>query len=147
MSTKGVRSKSILKRDALIVECIAQKMSRPDICDTAGIEIGYLIMLARKHGWTLPTTRRGQTTTRQMPIGMDAESARMRGRLGGIVADLIDKKTNPVELAMLTGVTQTQLNMTKERPFNHNWSISQLQRLAKYLGKDFNTFMQELTKP
>lgn len=149
MSTKASRLKSIEKRDALILGCITQKMSRNDICATAGIEIGYLVMLAKQHGWVLHKTEKLSIAERdrKMPVGLDPESARMRSRLGGIVADLLHKQVNAVDLAMATGVTQTQLSMTKSRPFNHDWSIGQLQRLAKFLGKDFNTFMQELTRP
>lgn len=139
-------------RETRFLDYIKEKRVTSEIATREGMEDDYVrkerIRLAHLHGLKLP--KKGQTQALDLiPFGLDDESRLFRGR----VADRLHDQTgggiglgkyHPAELASLIGVPQKAQNKARVRPFAHDWTLGQIQRLAKLEGKTFTQFMREL---
>lgn len=84
-----------------------------------------------------------QTTSRvEAPVGLTDASRRMRSRLADHLHELSDLLDN--DLRRVSGVVGLNLRdqkYAKERPFNHDWTLSQIERLAKGLDVNFSELL------
>src|ERR1041384_6639929 len=72
------------------------------------------------------------------PYGMDNESIRLRSHLGGLLYDLRTALGGDrTAVARVTGLNRTEQIRAEQRPYNHGWSIQQMQRLAKACDMTF----------
>lgn len=73
-------------------------------------------------------------------VGLTDATRRMRSHLGDRLYDLGDDSR---EVARAVGMTIRCLKYAKQRPFKHDWSLSQIERLASALDKDVHTLLCE----
>ena len=82
--------------------------------------------------------------SKQPPVGISDASRRFRSRLGDMLYTLTDK-SDARAVARQIGMPIRSQKYAKETPFNHDWTLSQIERLAISLDKDFAVMMQEVT--
>ena len=56
---------------------------------------------------------------------------------------LCDKVPSKREASRLVGLNSHDLKYAKQRPFNHDWTLSQIERLADSLGLDPKQLLAE----
>jgi len=70
--------------------------------------------------------------TDDTPFGMDQETIHLRIKLGNLIYDLRQANDGDrVKVARLTGLNRTEQIRAEQRPYNHNYTIAQIQRIAK----------------
>lgn len=85
-------------------------------------------------------------------LGIDERNAELRRRLGdtlyGYVAPTPRTQRNPSMVGRATGIPPREQRRAWEKPFSHDWTISEITRLAESLGEQFTPFMlRHLLKP
>ena len=97
--------------------------------------------LAKQHG--VEYTPRSEGDTPAMPEGLTSESSLLRSRLGDLVYHLsFRQKRHPLEISKLVGLgSQRAQKLAQERPFAHDWKLSQIERLAKVHEMPFKHLM------
>ena len=76
-----------------------------------------------------------------MPYGLTSVTLRLRQKLGDQLY-LLRERGNDSEgqgrnnVAQLVGMNTRQQIRAEQRPFNHDWTLSQIERLARELGRD-----------
>jgi hypothetical protein len=99
--------------------------------------IGMNELAARRIIYALSPGYRG-TVNDDTPYGMDTESLAQRIKLGSLLYDLRESlKGDRVQVARLTGLNRNEQIAAEQRPFEHDWSISQIQRLAKAISVNY----------
>lgn len=74
------------------------------------------------------------------PVGITEASRRFRSRLSDKLHLL---GTDYRAVASLIGMTRRCQKYARQRPFNHDWTLSQIERLAAALDMDFAQLMRE----
>ena len=70
--------------------------------------------------------------TDDTPFGMDQQTVFLRIHLGNLLYDLrMRLDGDRTSVSRLTGLNRTEQIRAEQRPYNHNWTLSQIQRLAK----------------
>ncbi len=134
------------ERDRRMVGYIKDKLTAEEIGRREGIQRDYASRLrkgvATEEGLTLS---RGKQTT--LPHGLDAQSFVFRHRLGNLLYKLWNEGdlTKP-QLANLVGVPSKLQRLAHSKPFSYNWSINEIQLLAKALNRTFSDVMEQVTK-
>jgi hypothetical protein len=109
-----------------------------------GIDYDYALKLLRKvakqHGLTYQPSRI-RVGGKEEIVGITDESRPMRARLGDHLYHL---NRRPTVVARQFGVTARRQKYAQDAPFNYDWSVSQIERLARDAGVDFKTFMLQL---
>ena len=77
-------------------------------------------------------------------LGLTAASQTLRARLGDYLYRL---EGSPATIARQVGITAKNQPVAQDRPFNHDWTLSQIERLAEASNQDFHTFMLGLLAP
>lgn len=153
MHTADQRAAAVQKRDAVIIDAIKNNLSVKEIAARVGVEEDYAkklrAQLAEEHGLTIATKARVKGRDKVAPpYGLTQRTRIIRGRLGNKLRDLTERRgIHPVEVALLTGITQTEQTQNKASPYPHDWKLSELERLAALEGKDIIQFLQELLQP
>lgn len=94
-----------------------------------------MVQTARKHGLEYkPHKMSGSTET----PGLTNESKTVRARLGD---ELYKLELSPGEAALSTGVPLKAQKLARDRPFNHDWTLSQIERLARARGMTFRELL------
>ena len=73
--------------------------------------------------------------------GLTTASQGFRAKLGDALYAL---EGTPSEIARQIGLLAKAQPIARDRPFNFDWSLSQIERLAEASGEDFHTFMTKL---
>ena len=102
-----------------------------------------LMRVSKKFDLNYRPQRVANTAQAVVPGLTDASQA-VRARLGDYFYTL---KGSPAELARLTGVPSRAQVTARDRPFNYDWSLSQMERLAEASGTDFRTLMLQALLP
>ena len=76
-----------------------------------------------------------------LPHGLTGATARLRGKLGDHLYQLRNRGNNHDnfgrnQVAPLIGLNNRQQTRAEQRPFAHDWTLSQIERLARELGRD-----------
>lgn len=141
------RDEQIAARTKRFLQYIRDSWSEEEIADREGMEPYYAGKIrrevARQNGIILPNAL-PKNRTLQPVVGIDDESQRLRSRLGDMVYDLTVKNTIP-ELSYILGVPQKTIRRLHHRGYVHNWTLGQLQRLAKARNVTFAALLEELT--
>ena len=154
MFTASVREKALNDRRARFIGYIKAGLRLPEIAEREGVDERYAKQvrkeIASAEGLSIaenppPSV---EERARLLPFGLTSSSNSLRGRLGSVVYKHTEiNGMHPVDLAAKTGVNQKALKSSWSNPSIHDWSLSQIERLAALEGKDFVTFMRELLKP
>lgn len=135
-SLAELREKKNEEREQHLIDLI--KAGRPVnfIADTLGMNVDYAIKQIREvclqHN--LPRPPKGRAG--DMPVGLDDESQVFRAKLGDHLYNLREKH-HRTTLAQHLGIPPQSQAKASERPNAFNWSLGQMQRLAKHLGISF----------
>lgn len=122
-----------LKREAAVLALIRQGMHLSDIMIIEGLDPGNdrkrLKELAKKHGLSIIEGPRSAKKESTGPVPFVDESVNMR--LGSALREVVNA-TDPDEVGLVTGMTRTE----RLRAYigRHNWTLSQLSRLAKKIN-------------
>lgn len=79
-------------------------------------------------------------TGEQEIVGLTQDSYHFRGRLGNHLAMI---KEDSREITLKTGVLFRSIQVARDKPFNHDWTLSQIERLGRANGKTFKQIMLE----
>lgn len=125
----SVRSGALARRKARIIGHIKAGRAVADICDREGLDPANEPARMRKEiaepaGLVVPTGR-----NRASPVGLKDTSELMRKRLGQQL-QLLRDDLHYADIAQLTGLTNGQQQAALARVWTHNWTISQIARLA-----------------
>lgn len=96
-----------------------------------------LMDVAKLRGLEYRPKRVPQGETREIP-GLTSASHSLRARLGNALYGLT---LSSPDLAKATGITSKAQTVAKNRPFNYDWKLSQIERLANQLGVPFEEFL------
>lgn len=89
----------------------------------------------------------GARTGASMPYGLTEATARFRARLADHLYRITDVDTSIVnikgrtEAAPIVGLNPREQIRAEQKPFAYDWSLSQMERLARALGKDPRDFI------
>lgn len=116
-----------------IKDYIAQGLSVKSIA----LRVGMNELAARRIINSLCPNYKG-TVADTTPFGMDTESLAQRIKLGSLLYDLRESLGGDrVQISRLTGLNRNEQIAAEQRPFEHDWSISQMQRLAKAISVNY----------
>lgn len=141
--TDDEKRSQLSERDELIIQMM--ELGRPvrNIAQLIGIEHDYCrkicAKLSTKAGFEYkPITP--YKRTEMTSVGITEATRRFRGVLGDKLYLL---GNDGRQVAKLIGMTIRCQKAARQRPFNHDWTLSQIERLAAALGTDFATLMRE----
>jgi DNA-binding XRE family transcriptional regulator len=81
---------------------------------------------------------------RMMPFGITQGSARFRSKLADALYRLRKEQTlTVVDMATTVGLNAQRLRAAESRPYNHDWKLSEIERLATALGRETREFLLE----
>lgn len=66
------------------------------------------------------------------PYGLTEETMALRAKLGSIVAEMSEKGLSREQIGELTGLNKRESYRAERRPFNHDWTLSQIERILAY---------------
>lgn len=97
--------------------------------------------LETEHGFKYLGTPGSKTPKDALPYGLTTATTHLRGRLGDHVYQLRQRGNNHDnfgrnEVAPRVGLNARQQQKAENRPFNYDWSLSQIERLARELGEN-----------
>lgn len=86
------------------------------------------------------------SATNAVPYGLSTSTARFRQKLGDHLYLLRERGNDSShfgrnQIAPRVGMNNRQQLKAEQRPFAHDWSLSQIERLARELGEDPREFM------
>lgn len=120
---------------------IKAQMPKAYIAQTLGLHQDYctdlINNLVRKHGLTYKPTK---VDPRGFPPGITDESRRFRAKLGDMLYS-VRQNVHHVEIGISTGLCNKAQAQASELPFNYDWRLGQLQRLAVTVGVPFKDMM------
>ena len=136
------------EREARLVAFITEgrAVSAVALLEVVSHDYAYklLMKVSKKFGLNYRPRRVANTAQADIP-GLTDDSQAVRARLGDLLYTL---KGSQPELARLTGVASHAQLTARDRPFNYDWSLSQIERLAKAANTDFRALMlQALLAP
>jgi hypothetical protein len=73
----------------------------------------------------------------RIPIGLSNHSYRLRTELGCIVTDLLETRTER-QVSEITGLNRREISRAKDRPYNHDWKLSQIERTLGCVGRNLD---------
>jgi hypothetical protein len=99
-----------------------------------------------EHGLDYLGTPASKTPKDALPYGLTSSTAHFRGRLGDHLYQLRHRGNNHDnfgrnQVAPRVGLNARQQLKAEERPFAHDWTLSQIERLARELGENPVDFM------
>ena len=113
------------------------------IKEREGIDLDYTRKLcakyAKKHNIAYAPERE-TSLAKSPPEGLTDISKPLRSRLADELYNL-SRKTDAEERAVLLGLTRKQQKYARDVPFNHDWTISQIERLCVANNLDLVEFL------
>jgi hypothetical protein len=137
---------AIEAREKRIVGYIKQRLTAAEIGRKEGLQPDYALKVRRdvaaKHGLKIE-----EGIGSAMIHGLDAESLTFRSRLADELNKLLlVKRLSQLQVANQVGVPRKLQAKAMTDPYNYDWSLSEIQQLAKAFGLSFKDFMQQLLK-
>lgn len=80
----------------------------------------------------IPTGELYGLTDKSLPLRMD---------LAGCLVDIQQAGATPTEISEITGLTRRQIPAATSRPFNHDWTLTQIERTLTYFGKTLKDYI------
>lgn len=102
--------------------------------------------LEEEHGIKYLNTPASKAPPTALPYGLTDATARLRGRLGDHLHSLRTRGRNHDaygrnQIAPLVGMNPREQGRAEALPFNHDWTLSQIERLARELGEAPKEFL------
>lgn len=102
--------------------------------------------LEAEHGLDYLGTPAAKTPKDALPYGLTTATAHLRGRLGDHLYQLRQRGNNHDnfgrnQVAPRVGLNARQQLKAEDRPFGHDWTLSQIERLARELGENPAEFL------
>lgn len=69
------------------------------------------------------------------PYGLTDETYALRAKLGLIIAEMSEKGLSREEIGELTGLNKRESYRAEQRPYSHDWTLSQMERTLAYGSK------------
>jgi hypothetical protein len=142
------RAKLNAEREQRFLKYLNDKWTNHDIAAVEGLEPYYagkeLARIARKHKLKI-----GKRVPQQweLPYGLDERTRRFRYNLGTELYNYrYDNKLHPNAVASQLGMTTAEQRSAIEKPWGHDWKLSQIQRLADAVGVPFEKFLARILK-
>jgi len=145
MSTSD-RGAAIARRKARIAGHLRAGKTVGEICDLEGLDPANEPKRMRKEvaepeGLAITP---GHNT--QPPVGLLEIPRHMRYNLAKLLRDLRDEH-HYVDVAHMIGLTNIEQARADKAPYTHNWTLSQIQRLAAASGKTFEEVLTYMHTP
>lgn len=130
------RGGAIARRNARVAEHIRQGKTSGEICDVEGLDPANEPKRMKKDvadpaGLTITA---GRNTA--LPLGLMDIERQFRVNLKTKLNELRDHN-HYIDVAHMVGMTNVEQHRAVTSPFTHNWTLSQMQRLAAALGLTF----------
>ena len=68
----------------------------------------------------------------KVPYGLTDKSASLRAKLGAIIAQMTLDGLSRAEIGEITGLNLRESCRAEQRPFKHDWTLSQIERTLAY---------------
>lgn len=91
------------------------------------------------------TVKKGKTPKK--PHGLTANSSRIRGYLGPRLKDQVAGGLHWMEVAAATGIPRNQQKVAGQNPFDHDWKLSEIERLAQLMGVPLHELLLRAMQP
>ena len=144
MPTLVEKTEAIARRRARFVQYVKDGLSCAEIADLEGIREDNASTerrkIAKEEGITLAAKTRSVSAPRAAGV-MEVPSL-FRNYLSMQLTRLIERHS-PEDLAVLTGLNPAAQRQVVGNPYAYNWTLGQLSRTAKALGKTFDQLMRE----
>lgn len=75
----------------------------------------------------------------ETPFGLTSSSISFRMWLANILIDMSDSGLSRQQISNITGLNKHESHRAERRPFNHDWTISQIERTLEWRNNDNNT--------
>jgi hypothetical protein len=127
------RAQLLHERDENIIRFMQAQRPVAAIAEFEGLAHDYCAKLCRRladaNGIDYnPERTRVPTTT------LGKLSEQLRGKLGGYLKDL-KQSHHSLEITRELGLKQMEQKRAEVRPYNHNWTLAQMERLAQLRGE------------
>lgn len=141
---KPTRTQARLAREDRLAIYIAQGRPVSAVAKSEVIEHDYAYKLLREVAAKRGLTYQPRRGPRAEIVGLTSASQQLRARLGDALYKLKDADT---DLTRSVGILAKSQPYAHSRPFNYDWSLSQLERLATATGLDFRTMLLQMLQP
>jgi len=146
MSTPKKRQAELVgERPDIILAHLRNGLTAKEIAEREGLDVattGKTVGKLRELHPDLPPEGKRDA----VPFGLTVQSQMMRTQLGYIVDDL-RRKYHQTELAKIIGMTNAEQRRASPYKMQHDWKLSQLERVAAELGLTFEQLMQKVMYP
>lgn len=132
-----------LEREGRLRQFISENRPVAVIAKLEALDFSYAKLLIRKlvKDEKLDYNPPKITKSGEQPIvGLTEDSERFRGRLADRLYALGDDHR---AIALGTGIMLRSQKFARDRPFNYDWTVSNLERVARASNKGFRQFMLE----
>ena len=69
------------------------------------------------------------------PYGLTENTDALRAKLGAIVSNMSEKGLTREQIGEITGLNLRESYRAERRPFNHDWTLSQIERTLTWAGE------------
>ncbi len=132
-----------VEREGRLRQFIAENRPISAIAKLECLEFNYAKLLVKAivatEGFDYQPERISKSGSQEI-VGLTEETRHLRGQLGNALARL---KDDPREVTLKTGVMFRSLKVARDKPNNFDWSLSQIERLARANDKTFRQLMLE----
>lgn len=138
---KKSEKQSLAEQKERFLEYVRLNLSAPEIRDREGLtDTAYANKLIKKYA---PGLGKRKPVPYEIADGLDQETQMMRTRLSFMVYKLIEEH-GATEVGVMLGISRVkQAAGQNEKKSKHNWTLAQLQKLAKAKGMTFVELMDE----
>lgn len=140
-SSAALRRQKLDEREAYILDLVKENTPLASIAKLTGTNQDYcgdlIEKLVKEYGLTYAPAKPG---TEDMPVGVTSDSHTFRNNLAPLVYDLRETDHH-LQIARDTGLLNIAQRRASSRPHNHDWTLSQLERLARRLDIPFKEMM------
>jgi len=141
------RAKLLTERDNRLAEFMRQQRPIAAIAELEGLEADYCRkrcrVVAAERGIVYKPPRPRPEDKAENMYGLSDESKAFRVGLGEILYKHRESGQHQLDVARDIGLIQAAQVRATQRPFNHNWTISQIERLAVAVGRPFKEVLLE----
>lgn len=71
----------------------------------------------------------------QSPYGLTDKTNALRGRLAGILVEMSESGLTRSQIGEITGLNKHESCRAEKRPYDFDWSLSQIERTLKWKGE------------
>ena len=120
---------------ASVLEFMKAGLPPTSIADRLGLSLVQTRLLIKEHD---PSYKPSQQKD-MLAVGLSQDSVRLRVRLSGLLYDLYGHLCyDKVKLSQATGLNRFEILRAMRRPYTHNWTLSQQERLCQALDIRFD---------